>query len=236
MLKRWLFFLSYILFFTAAPVCVYYFWPADTSEIKSMLDPGADSMDATGNDIMIDDAPVDSTNPYALSDQHWSDSVRRSDSIQMVKNGVTFIDAQEMTRSVEDSLEHVYRMANCSWAVIFCFGLSLLFALGISIYKFCNPGKKLGGLIAGISVYNFLYLPGVISFIFLKFSVYAFYVIFGFAGMLPGRLRFFVFGMVLLVYLFTIILGVLGVVKGIKTGKIISATPQNPPPSAHPRS
>jgi hypothetical protein len=37
MLKRWLFFLSYILFFTAIPVLIYHFWPVVHVEEKDMF-------------------------------------------------------------------------------------------------------------------------------------------------------------------------------------------------------
>jgi hypothetical protein len=214
MLKRWLFFLSYIIFFTAVPVLIYYFWPAKNSELENLTS----TMTAVdpGDSAMIGEPVIDSANPYAIIDKQWRDSVNKADSIRMVESGVVFGNMQGEITETNKAVEKIFRITNFIKALRICFVASLLFAFGLSIYKLQWPGKKLGGLIAGISVFNFLYLPAAMIFISVQlplFVIYAIYFIAGYSLGIPGVLMSLV---VLLIYISTIILVIIGVRKGRK--------------------
>ena len=212
MLKRWLFFLSYIIFFMAIPALTYYLWPANNSELEN-LTQAMTTTDSTDTSIMPDSQVIDSANPYRLIDKQWRDSVNKADSIRMVQNGVVFGNMQDEITATNKVVVNIFRIMNFIKALQICFVASQLFAFGLSIYKLQRPGKKLGGVIAGISVFNLLYLPAAMIFISVQFPLFIIYAIYFIAGYSLGISGILIWVMLLLIYISTIILTIIGVRK-----------------------
>src|SRR6476620_3522280 len=83
-MKRWIFFISYILFFTVAPIGVYYLWPVNVpSELLDGFGPidysdsGSTYYPNANLHHINADSTKDSINPYLSIDLHWQDSMKR---------------------------------------------------------------------------------------------------------------------------------------------------------------
>ncbi|HTL81216.1 MAG TPA: hypothetical protein VL651_05905 [Bacteroidia bacterium] len=224
-MKRWIFFLSYIVFFTAVPICVFYFWPVKTPNIFQDLDAYRNNFIENPRQPTLNaDSTADSINPYLSIDLHWQDSVKHiADSINPPDNShvVSPTEEKEYDQLMVNSFDSVLKVFPFSIAVLFCFLISILSALILAIRKFARPGERTGWVIAGISVFNLLYLPAMMYFILFKAGGLSWY------GLLPVMELMettggMIFGILLLaIYLVTIALAVIGTMKAktIEPGK-----------------
>jgi hypothetical protein len=185
MLKRYIFFFCYIFFFTAVPFGVYYLWPvADSGQHEMMAEGGA----------------------FGKSPQSG-----------MQDSGLTNEEMVEMntfSNSMNDTLAEIGRVVRVTYAILVCFIVSILFALVLSIVKCAMPELKFGGLLTGITIFNFLYLPAVFIIVTLNIKIAStLYLVAMYIFSKPGL---FVLAILAIVFLATILFTVLGVVRRIK--------------------
>lgn len=205
MRKRYIFFFCYIFFFTAVPLCLYFFWPVN-SGMEEMMTAGSLLSDTT---------------QQGISDQ----GIKEMQDSQMQHDAML---------ALNNSFGNMNRALYTSYAEMICFVVSMLFAFIMSIMKLSVPEFKFGGLITAITIFNVLYLPafGMLS-IFLgpPFGMSS-YVILMFLFSLNG-IWIVLLILTMLTILFTILGVVKG--KRREREKLMLMKQQTPQSSQHPQ-
>jgi hypothetical protein len=92
---------------------------------------------------------------------------------------------EDVVNDFNDSLSAMARGIYAFWAILLCFLVSLVVAFAISIWKFCRPQKKLGGIVVGILIFNAVYIPFYVIVLCFIVPVLGYYLFFGLGRLLP---------------------------------------------------
>lgn len=200
MLKRWIFFLIYILVFTAIPVCVYHFQKIPSEETQM-----ADWTDfyQPGDSALMPDSQ------WIIVDEHYMDTLNKHG------RGVTYLPG-----NTDFGQYDIVRLENCRTYGFFFLVLSLIIGLAVSAYFYFYPGKKLRGIMTGLILFNFFYLPFVMALASLNignFFVYFFYMIPGYIENVTGGGTHIL--ILLMIYIMTIVLTIMASRKQKKSEK-----------------
>jgi hypothetical protein len=218
-MKRWIFFISYIIFFITVPFAAYYLLPV--SDV-----PGLDMADITeGQDNpqqskLNSDSTADSVNPYLSIDRHWEDSVKhltdsmnKADSIKKVNGGVKYFSASDYNQMLSDGITGMFRSLHFVYASLTCFFFSFIIVFALSIQKLIRPLSRTGWIITGLCVFNILYLYGMIFLSFFKEGIAAWYEFYGFIMLFAAPAGLVIELLLALLFILTILFTVIGAIK-----------------------